>query len=1101
MAVETDGELLDLGPPKQRGVLALLAQHAGGTVSADRILDCVWGEERTPSAQSSLHATVSRLRRLLRTDASAPSPIVRRSHGYALDAGKDALDVTQFLADAQEAQRRIEAGDWPAAVAAAERALRLWRGGYLEDFGDEDWVRAAAVSLAEQRAGAIQSLIAGLLGVGEVAAALALCAGLVEENPLAERPAWLHMVALYRAGRTADALAAYQSLAVRLRDELGLEPGEALRELQLAVLRGDREMAQWPGSGSGPAPDSPASAGEFATSSEPDAPDDAAGIVGREQELATIHAVLAGARAGRTQWMVISGPPGIGKSRLADEAVRLWQQAGRPVARGQCPDLDAPPSWWPIRQVLRDLGDDADAVLAAAAEGDVDRSRVAVYERVSDRLRAHLAGKSLLIVVEDLHWADHASLSLLTMLAETFDAAGLLVAVTTRDASPSPELDRLLEAIARRRTSRHIELSALSRFDVGRLAQQISGETLADADVSDLAERTNGVPFFVVEYARLPAAERRSTGIPTAVRSVLRRRLAVLPDELLDVLRVAAVVGDPIDVTVLAGMLDRPADELADLLDDAADQALLVASATSNAYTFSHALLREELVSAVPVLRRQRLHLHAADYFDARVSAVAVVRRAGHLRAAGPAAEPKDALAAFRAAAEAAEQQRQYDVAATWWGAAVEAFDRAPDSTTSERDALVHAQVRNLAWAGRGQAVLDVLDAALVEALRAGRTGSVGHLAANLLRVSGAWPWPVYGSDPAPLLVTLRGLDGLLASDPAARARVLAVAAIGHCYDLDPAVPDRLSSTALEIAEQTGDSAVLADAILGRALTYAGVATHSQESIELLDRLSTLDYENAAPDTVLRHGLLTMATMNLAQPEACAHHVEAGAVAAELFRTPINRVQLRWAEASLAQWHGDLDRAADLYARAEAAHRATELQQAGTFELAAIVLAWDQGRLHEVSGEVPSNPFVSSWTSAVVDAAAGRPGADEALRAEVLRPEPNVWTSHGRLALLAHAVADRGLADLAQPLLDAMAPLSQYLATLGQIGTIGPVALAMARLADLKQDRAAAQAFLEIAIDISTASRGQASLRRCRQLAADWAARDGELRQQDEALP
>ncbi len=1088
MAVERDGALLDLGPPKQRAVLALLAQQAGGTVSTDRLLETVWGADRSPGAQSSLHANVSRLRRLLRTDASAPPPVVRRAHGYALDIGRDDVDVTQFLDDADLVQRAADRHDWPEVVTAAQRALGRWRGAYLEDFADEEWVRVAAVSLAERRSGLQQTLVTALLGVGDVPAALSGSTELLDAHPLMERATWLHMVTLYRAGRAAEALAAYQAFAARIDAELGLDTGIALRDLQAAILRNDRDFATWPAG----EPGSPRTRPSAAVSAVETPKADPAGlIVGRDTEVAVLRAALGAARAGRSQWAVLTGAPGIGKTRLAQEAVDIWQRAGHRVARGQCPDLEPAPAWWPIRQLLRDLDVPPESIFAAAASGDVDAARVAVYERIADVLRAHLAGGPLLLFVDDLHWADRASLGLLTVLAETFDAPGLAVLLTARSRSPRPDLDRLFEAAARRPTSRQLDLAPLSRTDVARLAEQVSGEALDATETAGLAERTGGTPFFVVEYARLPAQERRTAGIPAAVRSVLRRRLAVLTDDQLDVLRVAAVVADPIDVTLLAGITHRDPDDVADQLDEAADHDLLVPSATANAYAFNHALMREELAAAVPTLRRQRLHLQAAEFLDPASGPDAVIGRAAHLRAAGPAAEATAALGAFRDAAEAAERQLQYDVAATWWAAALEAFDRTMPNDEKPRDDFVRARVRNLAWAGRGQAVLDVLDAALVEALRAGRTASVGRLAANLLRVSGAWPWPVYGSDPAPLMVTLRGLDTMLTDDPAARARVLAVTAIGHCYDPDPGVPEELSARALELAEQTGDPAVLADAILGRALTYAGVATHSAESIGLLDQLAGLRYENAKADDVLRHNLLTMATMNLGQTHACAEHVQAGAVAAELFRTPINRVQLRWAEASLAQWRGDLIQAEELYRRAEAAHRSTELQQAGTFELAEIVLRWEQGRLGELSGLVPTNPLVSAWTSAVTDAAAGRDGADVALRAEVLRNEPEVWTSHGRFALLAHAVADRGLVDLAQPLLKRMAHLERYLGTLGQIGTVGPMALAMARLADLAGDRESAHRYLATASRVAERSGGAAASLRCRMLAATWSARNG----------
>jgi hypothetical protein len=191
-----------------------------------------------------------------------------------------------------------------------------------------------------------------------------------------------------------------------------------------------------------------------------------------------------------------------------------------------------------------------------------------------------------------------------------------------------------------------------------------------------------------------------------------------------------------------------------------------------------------------------------------------------------------------------------------------------------------------------------VLDAALVDALRAGRTASVGRLAANLLRVSGSWPRPAYGSDPALLLTTLCGLDTLRRDDTGVRARVLAVTAIGHCYNLDPAVPDGLSARAIELAESTRDPDVLADARLGRALTFSDVAPRSAESPTLLDRLGAMRHRSAATDAVLADGLATMACMNLGLVDDCAAHVEAGAFGSDVLRLPVDRVQLRWAAAA-----------------------------------------------------------------------------------------------------------------------------------------------------------------------------------------------------------
>lgn len=139
----------------------------------------------------------------------------------------------------------------------------------------------------------------------------------------------------------------------------------------------------------------------------------------------------------------------------------------------------------------------------------------------------------------------------------------------------------------------------------------------------------------------------------------------------------------------------------------------------------------------------------------------------------------------------------------------------------------------------------------------------------------------------------------------------------------------------------------------------------------------------------------------------------------------------------------------------------------------------------------------------MADALAGRPGGEEALAAEIGRREPDVWTSHGRLALLAHAVAYLGRADLAPPPLAAMAPVRHCLATFGQVGALGPVALAVARLADLLGDRPAAEKHLIEALRVARDSEGAGSLVHCRLLAARWASERGptpDLRQELVAL-
>ena len=1106
LAVLRDGRDVDLGPPKQRAVLAVLAQHAGNTVSTDRLLDAVWGDRHPASVSASLQSYVSRLRRVLRSEPGAPSPVVRRARGYLLDVDPEALDVHDFLRTAGLARQAVEQRDWAEGARYAQQALEMWRGPYLADLADEDWVRAAAVPLAEHRQGVQQDQVVALLGAGDLATALARASVMTAEQPLVERAAWLHAVALHRAGRTAEALAVHQRFRSDLADELGLDAGPAMRDLHASLLRQDPVLAAWPGTA--PPPTTAvegrlARPGGAGTGSavpgvvEPDAgtavaapvgEDDhgGTGLVGRQEQLSALDEVLANASSGAPGWLVLTGQPGIGKTRLAQEAAARWSATTARVARASCPDDGAVPSFWPVRQLLAALGADPDDVLA-----DLDADADAVPFRVLDRARGALLSAlragPVMLFVDDVQWADRASLHWLTFLADTVEQERLVVVLTARSGVSSPDLQRLLASAARRPGGRQLLLPPLSAEQVGDLVAQISGERLSGSDARELAERSDGNPFFASEFARLDPVQRRQGVTPTAVRSVLRRRLAGLPGDLLEVLSAAAVLADPLDVTLLSAVTGRDVDDLADLLDDAADRSLLAPALVGASYSFAHALLRNEVLDVLPATQRRRLHLRAARALHGSTTGPSMVRRASHLQAAGSLVPVQEMFEVAQAVAAGADRDWQPDLAAMWWDITLATFEQLPEQDPDSRRHLVRARVRALTRAGRGQAVLDALDAAVVDALREGRTAEVGSLAAHLIRVSGSWPWPVYGSDAAPLLATLRAVVPRLAADPAAQSRVLAASAIGHCYDPDPDVPDRMSATAVELAEATGDPDVLADALLGRAMTYAGVALHAEESLEVLGRLGGLGHELADLDEVLIPNLRTMAHLCLGQTTACALDVEAGAVGSDLRRLQLNRVQLRWAEAALAQWHGDLDRAERLYARAELSHRQTELQQAGTFELAELILRWERGRLAETAGQVPSNPVVSAWTSAVAAAAAGLPGADEALATEVHRREPVVWTSHGRLAMLAHAVADRGLVELAAALRQQLAPFTGYLASIGQIGVVGPVDLALARLADLERDRPAAVEHLARAQALAARAGGAPSQLRCRVLAASWA--------------
>ncbi|GAB7071519.1 BTAD domain-containing putative transcriptional regulator [Mycolicibacterium hodleri] len=1093
---------VDVGPLKQRAVLAVLLLAQGRVVSVDRLVDAVWGDEVPGSATASLQAYVSNLRRALRggsgtAEAASASPIVRQSPGYYLAADPDDVDLSVFASAVGRAASAVEAHDWHVALERTDAAMSLWRGNFLEDLRDQPWVGPEASAAEAMRQDCLDYRITALLATGRVPLALAAATRLNAADPLSDRACWLHVLALYRAGRTSDALEAYTRHARTLDDELGLQPGSELRELQTAILRQAPELAAWP------RPPEWTGAAEVATptvttpvAAEPVESPRHGTLVGRQRELATVAGLLADVSGGATRWLVLSGPPGIGKTRLAEEvAGRVAEVDGR-VVWISCPDESATPPWWPMRQLVRALGADADEFLQVPDDADPDTARFRVYERVQSLLESVRDVRA--VVVDDVQWADSASTSCLAYVAGALRDHPVAIVVTVRDGEHTPELRRLLGTVARGARNRHVEVPALSTLDVAALATQVADETVTPAEAATLAERTGGNPFFVCEYARLPRDERQGNEIPVAVKSVLDRRFAGLDPAVLQMLRTAAVVGDDVDVAVLAKATRLEVDTLADYLDEAADERIVVPSHTGDGYAFAHGLLREQLIASMPALRRQRLHARVAEVLADGVGADALTRRAVHLVAAQPLVEPDVVVEACRRAAEEATERWSSDIAATWWQAALDAYDRLPASARDEgeRDALTVAMLEAHSRAGRGRLVLTTVERYLIEALRAGRTTTAGLVASALLRASGAWPWLAPGEDPGDLLRVLEDAAEVADRDVGAGARVLAALAVGHCYNPDPEVPAAYLDRAEQLAESTGDPDVLADVLTGRLITYSGVATASERTLVWAERLNALRHSRSREDRVISNSVCTMSEMNLGDVDAAARRLAVGIEGSEALVLPVMRAQLRWMEAVLAVWRGDFAEAERHHRIAAHVHEQTELYGAGSGLMAEVSL------LRETGG-----PIDPQWlTMAATPETGGQSMADlvrtslltvadgpevasvaEALLSDWLatRVRPHVWTTLGHLVLLAHLAADSGLTRYADALLEELQPFGDRIAVVGQIGVVGPVALATARLHLLAGDRDQARADAARARDVAERTGATPTLVRCALLAAE----------------
>jgi DNA-binding SARP family transcriptional activator/predicted negative regulator of RcsB-dependent stress response len=382
------GRRLDVGGPKPRAVLAALLLHAGRMVSADRLIDELWGETPPATARNVLQCHVARLRRALHrpAEANGSTPVLlTRPGGYLLRVEPGQLDLHRFREAADRGRRAMAAGDAGEAAEQLRRALALWRGPALADVASESLRRTAAPPLEEARLVALEERLDADLALGRHTELVGELEALVAAHPDRERPRRQLMLALYRSGRLAEALAVYRSARRLLVEELGLEPSPALQQLERAMLLADPALETPPPAASGhpPRPAPPPGPCEL--------PPDIEDFTGRESPLAELESLLADNQATAIVITAIAGKAGVGKTALA---VRLAHRLRSRFPGGQLYVNLRGAGTQPLDPAdvlagfLRALGVES----AAIAEGLDERSR---------QFRARLADDRVLVVLDN----------------------------------------------------------------------------------------------------------------------------------------------------------------------------------------------------------------------------------------------------------------------------------------------------------------------------------------------------------------------------------------------------------------------------------------------------------------------------------------------------------------------------------------------------------------------------------------------------------------------------------------------------------------------------------------------------------------------------
>ena len=240
-----EGRAVALGGSKQRAVLALLLVHANETLSTDRLIDELWGERPPALPAKTLQMHISRLRRVLGGGAVDRSNgvLLTRDRGYELQLDPECLDAHRFERLGSEGRSELAAGRPGGAAAALEEALSLWRGPALADLAYEPFAQGEIARLEELHVDAHELLIEAKLALGRHAELVGYLETMIGEHPYRERLRGQLMLALYRSDRQAEALQAYQDARRKLVEELGIEPGERLRETERAILAQDPALA------------------------------------------------------------------------------------------------------------------------------------------------------------------------------------------------------------------------------------------------------------------------------------------------------------------------------------------------------------------------------------------------------------------------------------------------------------------------------------------------------------------------------------------------------------------------------------------------------------------------------------------------------------------------------------------------------------------------------------------------------------------------------------------------------------------------------------------------------------------------------------------
>jgi eukaryotic-like serine/threonine-protein kinase len=836
-------------------------------------------------------------------------------------------------------------------------------------------------------------------------------------------------------------------------------------------------------------------------------------FVGREAEVGQLRDELDEAMGGRGRVLMLVGEPGIGKTRTVEELATYARVRGAAVHWGRCRDEEGAPAYWPWVQALRSYIREADPIALAwqlgGGAGDIaqlvpeirekievsdapqlegEEARFRLFDSVTTFLTAVSRDKPMMIVLDDLHWADEPSLLLLKFAARELSDSGLLIVGTYRDVELGRHhpLARVLSELGEAEGARRVALRGLDPAAVARYIEMASGVAPPPGLAEAVHEQTEGNPFFVSEVVRLLVSEgslKEGTttaathlAIPQGVREVVGRRLDRLSDPANQALRVAAAVGREFDGRLVMKVAGLPYEDLRAAADEAVGARLVTPAAGEDRYSFAHALVRETLHDELSDAQRAKLHAKIAKAIEemAEPGDDHLGELAYHYLAAGAAGDPRMAIDYASLAAGKAMEQHAYEEAAELQERALEVFDLGADADPHQRLQLLLALAEAQTSSGQFPRARETLDKAVEAARELGENDDLVQAALQLGRVT-----EVGYADEKIIAVVEEALEAVGEGDSAARAGLLSTLSTEELWR-DAEQARKLALEALEMARRVGDDEVLAPALHRQLIMETHPSGTYEGRLALLDEMKDVAERSGNREFMLRQHAFRLAVyLELADIAAADREIDAYEKAANELRMPQHLWHVPLFRAVRAMIDGDLEAAEALSGKALAGgQRAGEpiAEQFAGIQLAQ--LRRMQGRAEELvpgfRAMTDRYPAIPAWRTALA-AGLALTGKVEEARAEFERLAtrnfddiPRDGQFRAAIALITEVCVAVGDAERAKFLYEALLPVEDKVVVVGRAAmTQGPYARLLGLLAATRGKRKDAERHFEQAVEIT----------------------------------